>query len=114
MAVRVLVAGAGLAGLAAARELESRGADVTIVEARDRVGGRVWTWRDGFEQHQHAEAGADLIDADQTALVQLAKSLGLKTVPILKHGFAYCGSDRRGRVCVQSTQRAFDSIDPSF
>jgi monoamine oxidase len=39
--VRVLVAGAGLAGLSAAEALEARNADVTVVEARDRVGGRV-------------------------------------------------------------------------
>ena len=44
----MLVAGAGLAGLAAARDLAARGAAVTVVDARDRVGGRVWTIRDGF------------------------------------------------------------------
>ena len=46
--VEVIVAGAGLAGLSAARELEARGAATTVIEARDRVGGRVWTMRDGF------------------------------------------------------------------
>ena len=40
---RVLVIGAGLAGLAAARELQDQGLDVVVVEARDRIGGRVWT-----------------------------------------------------------------------
>ena len=44
--VRVAVAGGGLAGLAAARALEQRGADVRVFEARDRVGGRVWTLRE--------------------------------------------------------------------
>ncbi len=43
----VIVAGAGLAGLTAAFELQRRGARVTVVEARDRVGGRVWTMRGG-------------------------------------------------------------------
>lgn len=39
----MVVVGAGLAGLAAARDLQSHGYDVVILEARDRIGGRVWT-----------------------------------------------------------------------
>jgi monoamine oxidase len=42
---RIAVIGAGMAGLAAARALQQAGAEVTIYEARDRIGGRVWTDR---------------------------------------------------------------------
>ena len=92
----VVVAGAGLAGLAAARALEARGASVTVIEARDRVGGRVWTLRDGFAQRQHAEAGADLIEEKQERLLHLARELGLRPVRILRKGFGYYGPDARG------------------
>lgn len=40
---RIVVIGAGLAGLAVARELQRRGHEVVVVEARERVGGRIWT-----------------------------------------------------------------------
>lgn len=42
---KVMVIGAGIAGLAAARDLADAGADVTVIEARDRIGGRLWTSR---------------------------------------------------------------------
>ncbi len=94
----VLVAGAGLAGLVAARDLAALGATVTVVEARDRVGGRVWTVRDGFVDGQHAEAGADMIDDDHVALRTLADGLGLTQVRILANSFIPARVDRSGAV----------------
>jgi monoamine oxidase len=95
--VRVLVAGAGLAGLAAARDLMLSGADVTVVDGRHCVGGRVQTIRDAFVAGQHAEAGGDLIDESQAEIRQLAQELGLKLTGILRGGFGYVRSDPGGR-----------------
>ena len=90
--VSVLVAGAGLAGLTAAYDLTAMGASVTVIEARDRVGGRVWTIRDGFADRQHAEAGGDMIDDAQDEIRQLASQLGLTLSRILRDGFGYMRS----------------------
>jgi len=55
---RVLVLGAGLAGLTAAWELGQAGHDVLVIEAQTRPGGRVLTLREGFSPGLSAEAGA--------------------------------------------------------
>lgn len=93
----VLVAGAGLAGLSAARDLSALGANIIVVDARDRVGGRVWTIRDGFAERQHAEAGGDMIDEEQHEIRELAAALGLKLTRILRGGFGYVRTDGSGR-----------------
>jgi len=108
--VSVIVGGAGLAGLAAARELEARGAAVTVVEARGRVGGRVWTLRDTFANRQHAEAGADLIEGEQEHVLNLAKALGLQPVRILRDGFGFYGPDERGTRRVHTGPSVFAQV----
>jgi monoamine oxidase len=106
--VKVIVAGAGMSGLSAAYALQKDGADVAVVEARDRVGGRVWTIRDDFEHGQHAEGGADLIEPEQTDVLELARELELKTSPILRRGFGYYGPDADGRPKMQSQKTTFE------
>jgi monoamine oxidase len=108
--VRVVVVGAGLAGLTAARCLERAGAKVTIVEARDRVGGRVHTWRDGFEEGQHVEAGADLIEAEQAEVLRLARELQLDTVRILGNGWGFYGTSKRGIKKIRNAPAAFEVV----
>jgi monoamine oxidase len=61
MRKKVLILGAGMAGLSAAYELTQRGHEVKIIEASGRLGGRVWTHH--FENGQHGEFGAMRIPA---------------------------------------------------
>jgi monoamine oxidase len=95
--ISVLIAGAGLAGLTAARDLTRKGAAVTVVEARGRIGGRVVTTREPFRFGQHAEAGGDLIDDSQSEICSLIRDLGLRRVKILPGGFTAIRRNVSGR-----------------
>ncbi|MFE7191890.1 flavin monoamine oxidase family protein [Kitasatospora sp. NPDC057541] len=91
-----VVVGAGLAGLTAAEGLAARGLDVTVLEARDRVGGRTH----GIEVAPDAwiDAGAAYLGARHTELLDLIKELGLHTTPTTMLGasrFALGGHDGR-------------------
>ena len=76
-APRIVVVGAGLAGLSAAYRLKQAGYDAQVYEASSRVGGRCWTLRDAFADGQIAEHGGELIDQGHTAIRQLGQELGL-------------------------------------
>jgi monoamine oxidase len=75
----VIVLGAGLAGLAAARDLAAAGADVELLEARDRPGGRVE--RVVLDDGRSVQLGGELIGSFHTAYLALAAELGLATEP---------------------------------
>lgn len=74
---RVVVVGAGLAGLTCAYRLKQAGVDATIYEANARVGGRCWTRRGDFLEGQIAEHGGELIDQGHTSIRHLAQELRL-------------------------------------
>jgi monoamine oxidase len=78
---RVIIVGAGLAGLSAAYELTQVGHDVTILEARTRPGGRVHTLRDPFPDGLYAEAGATRIPNHHHFTLKYAELFGLKLDP---------------------------------
>lgn len=75
---RVVVVGAGLAGLAAAWELDEAGHDVTVLEARSRPGGRVLTLREPFAGGLFADAGAIAYSEAYTQAVRYIDELGLE------------------------------------
>ncbi len=89
--MRVAVAGAGLAGLSAADELRRAGAEVVVLEARDRVGGRVWSRRLG--NGALVEMGAEFLLPGNTAMRGLAERFGLG---LWDKGMRYGRRDPRG------------------
>jgi monoamine oxidase len=102
--MRVIVAGAGLAGLTAARAAARAGAAVTVLEARDRLGGRVLTVRDGFADETHAELGGEFIDREQKAICTLCDELGVRLVRVLQSGFTHRYRGRDGAYHVSRTR----------
>lgn len=78
---KVLVLGAGLAGLAAADHLMRNGYDVTVLEAQRRPGGRVYTKRDGLVDGGFAELGAVRIFDTHEFTNKYVKAFGLELVP---------------------------------
>jgi monoamine oxidase len=78
---RVIVVGAGLAGLAAASELHGNGFDVVALEARTRPGGRVYTVREPFSDGLYADAGAARIQDSHHFTLRYVKQFNLPLDP---------------------------------
>ena len=94
---KVLVLGAGLAGLVAAYELGQAGNDVTLVEARARPGGRVETLRQPFTNSLYAESGALFAPRSHELVVRYARlfELGLEPAfPLFDARLFYLGGRR--------------------
>lgn len=86
----VLVVGAGLSGLVAARALAQRGASVLVVEARERVGGRTASLGLG---HGIADLGGQWLSPTQHRLAGLAQELGVATFPQHREGKVIVAKD---------------------
>jgi len=74
----VLIIGAGIAGLTAAYRLRQHGVPVRIIEAQQRVGGRMFSLRDAFADDQVCELGGELIDSNHASIRALAQELGIE------------------------------------
>jgi monoamine oxidase len=93
--MRVIVVGAGFAGLSAADELHGAGADVVVLEARDRVGGRVWSRE--LPDGTVIEMGAEFILPRYTVLRGMVERVGLG---LWDKGMLYGDREPRGGIGV--------------
>src|ERR1700761_8211596 len=104
---RVVVVGAGFAGLAAADALRARGAEVTGLEARDRVGGRVWSVP--FGDGAVGERGPGFILPDYDGMRSLAARFD---IPLVLKGTPYGRRTAIGEEAVSDAEleAAFERI----
>jgi len=91
---RILVIGAGMAGLTVARRLAEAGRQVLVLEARDCVGGRIRTLREG---NQIIELGAEFIHGHPPELWDLIREANLDTYAL--DGADYCHKDGKLKKC---------------
>lgn len=89
--MRAIVVGAGLAGLSAAHHLDAAGHEVTVLEARDRIGGRVWSRE--LPNGAVVEMGAEFILPGNTYVRELADRFGLE---LWDKGMRYGRREPRG------------------
>jgi monoamine oxidase len=99
---RVVVVGAGFAGLAAADALRAAGAEVTVLEARDRVGGRVWSVP--FGEGAVVERGAEFILPGYEVMGELSARFG---IPVVLKGTPYGRRVPVGREAVSEAELEF-------
>ena len=89
----VIIVGAGVSGLAAARALRERGVRVEVLEARDRIGGRVFTHRDP-RAPAPIELGAEFVHGSAPEVMSIVRDAGLLAVDVCGERWERAHADR--------------------
>ncbi len=103
----VVVIGAGMAGLTGARALAERGCRVLVLEARERVGGRIATVR--VRGQEAIELGAEFVHGRPSELWGLVAEAGCEVYE--REGAQVCFEDGRLAGCEEAMKDAFDPLD---
>lgn len=82
-APRIIIVGAGTAGLTCAYRLQQAGLSTQVIEVGKRVGGRMYSLRDTFPDGQLVEFGGEFVDTGHRALRRVVQELGLSLVDII-------------------------------
>ena len=110
---RAVVVGAGFSGLAAAYELSRAGYDVTVVEARNRIGGRVITFND-LVPGKNVEGGGELIGSNHPAWVGYSKQFNLQFLDVTEEDAEFPIVLGGKRLSSDESEALWEEMETSF
>lgn len=108
----VIVVGGGLSGLVAARDVVASGHSVMVLEARERVGGRIWAFDLG--SGNVAERGATFLGPTQDHVAALAGQLGVGTFPVYDQGSSVYYHDGQRSLYSDTSPTGTAPLDPTI
>ena len=110
---RVVVIGGGFSGLAAGYELSKAGYDVTVVEARNRIGGRVISFSD-LVPGKNVEGGGELIGSNHPAWVGYARQFGLEFIDVSEEDLEFPIVLNGRRLSGEESEALWEEMEKAF